>query len=88
MVACPYCRVAIGENCSGLTLQRAHPSRIETAALAMGLSQAEADDAVRFEQISAVKRYRSLHGESTLDAQNQNFSETTTETLANTVSEV
>jgi hypothetical protein len=99
-VACKYCHAAVGEKCS-LSGGRAHPSRIEQAALMLGFSEAEAAEIVRRELMSMVLRYRKATGASSLDAQNLNFGEAPTvdaqkensgetpeEELANTPSEV
>jgi hypothetical protein len=97
-VSCKHCHVSVGEQCN-LGGGRAHPSRLEAAAIALGFSEAEAAEIVRGELITMVKRYRSVHGESSLrsepDAHNRdsgeapetNSGEQSAEDVANATSE-
>lgn len=84
-VSCTFCGAAIAEPCAKVG---AHPSRIEAAARAMGLNQAETNEVVRGELMTRIKRYRALHGPSSLwDAQSVKSAETPPEEVAHTAGE-
>ncbi len=65
-VRCPFCHAPPAESCtcSGrrvLTRSHAHPSRIEAAAIAQGMTEAAAKAAGTAEQVASVARYRVDH---------------------------
>lgn len=64
-VACPYvcCKASLSEPCPRVG---AHPSRIEAAAKAMGLSDDEAAQLAQDMLTARINRYRAQHGASSL----------------------
>ena len=70
-VRCPFCGSPPAEPCTApgmpgrprevLKRTRAHPSRIEAAAVAMGMTKQAAELLARGEQIASIRRYRAEH---------------------------
>ncbi len=70
-VRCPFCGSAVSEPCTTAGMpghprdpmqrSRAHPSRIEAAAVAMGMTKRAAQLFANAEQIAQIRRYRAEH---------------------------